>query len=60
MSVTGAAEWSSVAKTFYNAEERVLGFINFERKEWKKDETWQLIEDRRKLKGELNISCIKN
>lgn len=51
---TDSVNWTTVAATYQQAGEQVLGFINYDRKEWISDTTWQLIADRRIIKQRLN------
>lgn len=44
-------KWSTVCTALQHSGEQVLGYRNNEKKEWISDETWKIIEERKKWKG---------
>ena len=47
-------EWSTVTDALQKTSENILGFINYERKEWISDTTWKIILERKETKEMIN------
>ena len=47
------ADWNNIKIVYCKACEEELGFRKKRTKEWITPETWQLIEERKELKGKL-------
>ncbi|KAL3274992.1 hypothetical protein HHI36_019766, partial [Cryptolaemus montrouzieri] len=45
-------DWESLAKVLTETAEDILGTVDGKRKEWISDETWNLINKRKRIKGE--------
>ena len=54
--IDAASQWEHVNATFKAVSTDVLGFRLPGRKEWITEKTWELIENRRKLKAQININ----
>ncbi|KAI8519245.1 hypothetical protein Bbelb_025020 [Branchiostoma belcheri] len=54
------AEWSTIKEVFTSICEEVLGKIKREKKEWMTQETWDMVEERRILKVDINNSRTRN
>lgn len=53
---TNNLSWVLVKEAYQQAGKDILGFINYERKEWISDTTWNLIMERRNTKQLINAS----
>lgn len=50
------SKWNIIRSAFISIGEDVLGFRDYEKKEWILDRTWALINERRMMKNRLNIA----
>jgi F0F1-type ATP synthase beta subunit len=47
-------KWTQVKGVFIETSEKILGFKERNRKAWITEETWKMIQERKKAKGKLN------
>ena len=48
--------WKIIKDNYNKTAEEVLGYRNRDRKDWISDQTWQKIEDRKKIKAKMNTA----
>ncbi|XP_078603943.1 uncharacterized protein LOC144877771 [Branchiostoma floridae x Branchiostoma japonicum] len=53
-------EWSIIKEAYTSTCEEVLGKVKRERKEWMSDDTWEKVEERRKLKANIDNCRTRN
>lgn len=50
------SQWNAARDLFLTTAERTIGFCSTKRKEWISDHTWNLIQCRKEIKGEVNMA----
>ena len=53
-------EWSQIKEMYSSTCEEVLGKVTRERKEWMSEDTWEIVEERRKLKAKMEAAKTRN
>ncbi|XP_035692545.1 craniofacial development protein 2-like [Branchiostoma floridae] len=53
-------EWSTIKEAYTSTCEEVLGKVKRERKEWMSEGTWETVEERRKLKANIENCRTRN